>query len=722
MLGVLRGDVIKLFFLAALLLLATVSGAYADQYCILCHGANGPHVPQCGDTTTCGVSCHQGQLNAIMHPFGSGTPMSDVTTTTGISSSCRTCHQLPSTTHPFRINTNPGVVTQYPDLDQACGQCHGGGADSTTSPPQGGVVYLTKNQLGVAAPNLHSGSSQTVLASIDCILCHNGNPILPASVSHPTSSGTPGSGAAACRGCHAATGILHRKAAIDPDVLCGRCHGGSQGAGSEISPAPYFTAFQIGEVARVTHDSSQVSSINCDSCHATADPVAETLSAMGHPQSSITPGCLQCHTAGLHSGVTPSVTAIVNDGCSTCHGESGTAHKFTGFSDNPLVRFAAGIHTKSNPGSTCTGCHTGLVAENMIIGMNHPTLPGTTPSTCETCHWYSVILSGQTTSTFYSRPGQIPFDADHACGQCHGGSAGPGAVTHSAPYFDAATLISASKNLHSTKPTARFTWTTDPSLDYNVFFNASTSVCPSGAVCTYSMNFGDGTSGPIPTPGLTTSHVYANGTTRTAVLSVTSNLGTGSTATFSLSITPAYVASTPTAVAISGTQLSAFTATVNYTLSGGVAPYTVKTTWGDGYITTASGIASGASSTSHTYANAGTYTVTVTATDTGVNGAHVTTGTANTVVTIAQGSYTISGKVTRADGVTPVSSASVTLKQNGVTKKLVYTNSSGDYTMTSVAPGTYTMTVAKSGLTFANPAATLTVTSSNVVQNIRSLN
>ncbi len=234
------------------------------------------------------------------------------------------------------------------------------------------------------------------------------------------------------------------------------------------------------------------------------------------------------------------------------------------------------------------------------------------------------------------------------------------------------------------------------------------------------MDFGDGTSGTISGSGMTTSHAYSDGTMRTAVLTITSSIATSST--FSASVTPLYVASSPTSVAISGTQTSGYTATVNYSISNGVAPYSVKATWGDGYVTTAAGISSGATSTSHTYAAAGTYSVTITATDSGVNGSYVTTGSANTSVTIAQSSFSISGKVTRADGITPVASASVTLRLNGVAKKLAYTNTSGNYTITGVAPGTYTLTVAKSGLTFANPAAIVTVTSSNVVQDIKSAN
>ena len=186
----------------------------------------------------------------------------------------------------------------------------------------------------------------------------------------------------------------------------------------------------------------------------------------------------------------------------------------------------------------------------------------------------------------------------------------------------------------------------------------------------------------------------------------------GGSATRSVAVTPQYVASTPTAVSISPIVPVGYGVTANYTLSGGKAPYTVKTTWGDGSTQTATGVAAGANSVTHNYVNSGTYTVTVTATDSGVNGGYVTTKSANTSVTIVPSTFTVSGKVTRVDGTTPVAAAPVTLKLNGVAKKLAYTAADGTYTMTGVAPGTYTATVTKSGVTFANPAATITVSGS----------
>ncbi len=130
-----------------------------------------------------------------------------------------------------------------------------------------------------------------------------------------------------------------------------------------------------------------------------------------------------------------------------------------------------------------------------------------------------------------------------------------------------------------------------------------------------------------------------------------------------------------------------------------MGPYAVKATWGDGNVQMFSGVAAGSNTLSHAYANPGTYTVTITATDAGVNG-YVTTATANTAVTIVQTTMTVSGRITRNDGITGIGSASVTLKLNGVAKKLAYTDASGNFTITNVTPGMYIATAAKSGYTF----------------------
>jgi hypothetical protein len=239
------------------------------------------------------------------------------------------------------------------------------------------------------------------------------------------------------------------------------------------------------------------------------------------------------------------------------------------------------------------------------------------------------------------------------------------------------------------RPNSGFVAQTDSAVDYQMNFQSV--AC---ATCTYSWTLGDG--GTASSSSF--SHTYANNTPRSVALTVV-DAATGLSSSTTQTVTPRYVAANPTAVSITGSSVLGNTATINFTVSGGVGPYKVKTTWSDGSVTTASGVASGASSTSHTYTNTGTYTVTITATDTGVSGL-VTSSSKTTSVMITPGTGTITGLVTRVGGTVPVASASVTLKQNGVAKKLAYTNASGTYTMTGISAGTYTLTAAKSGLTF----------------------
>ncbi|MDA8099010.1 MAG: PKD domain-containing protein [Nitrospiraceae bacterium] len=243
-----RRALIGLLILLPLFLILATAARAQEMQCTDCHGITGPHATQCRDTS-CSTACHAGKLDAILHPSGAGTPMTDVTSSAGITAACNACHERPGATHPYRINTNPSATSVYPGLDSVCGQCHGGGTNSITNPPQFGVVYFTAGQLAVAAPRIHYADGMN---AADCTACHNGAQPL----NHPTGAETPGIGAAACRLCHLANGTLHHHLAgvtpaINVDSVCGQCHGGDTGAAK--NGAPQFDTATLANWSKDMH-------------------------------------------------------------------------------------------------------------------------------------------------------------------------------------------------------------------------------------------------------------------------------------------------------------------------------------------------------------------------------------------------------------------------------------------------------------------------------------
>jgi hypothetical protein len=252
------------------------------------------------------------------------------------------------------------------------------------------------------------------------------------------------------------------------------------------------------------------------------------------------------------------------------------------------------------------------------------------------------------------------------------------------------------------RPNSGFTWQTDSAVDYKVYFQVSEC-----ATCTYSWTLGDGGTADSST----FSHVYANNSSRTVSLSIF-DTASGMSRSTSHSVTPVYVAATP--MSLSGVNMtpSGYSPTVNWSIGGGVAPYTISTNWGDGLNSSTSQASAGAGSASHTYVSSGTYTVTITAKDSGVGGINITTAKATINVTLAP--VSASGLVTTSTG-TPLSGVSLSLQTGGVTKKMATSLTNGTYSFPNVAPGNYTVTATKSGYTFASPAASVSVSGSGDV-------
>ncbi len=147
-------------------------------------------------------------------------------------------------------------------------------------------------------------------------------------------------------------------------------------------------------------------------------------------------------------------------------------------------------------------------------------------------------------------------------------------------------------------------------------------------------------------------------------------------------------------------------------LGDGNASLQIVVDWGDGTpksFTTQGGLVS------HSYGRAGTFTVTQRAIDSRLQ---QSIRTCSTQATPAY--FTIAGTVYRADGTTPVASASVVLKTwpAGLIFKTVYTAGDGTFSVASLKPGTYTVTVNQPGYAF-TVLAPITVGPSSLSNIIR---
>jgi predicted secreted protein len=82
--------------------------------------------------------------------------------------------------------------------------------------------------------------------------------------------------------------------------------------------------------------------------------------------------------------------------------------------------------------------------------------------------------------------------------------------------------------------------------------------------------------------------------------------------------------------------------------------------------------------------------------------------------------YKITNTVLPSDGLTAITGASVYLKQSNHARQIVKSDGTGAFSFTNVLPGSYTIFVYKSGVTF-GAAVPVTVTSADAAQNIKAI-
>ncbi len=317
------------------------------------------------------------------------------------------------------------------------------------------------------------------------------------------------------------------------------------------------------------------------------------------------------------------------------------------------------------------------------------------------------------------------------------GGVGLSGVTLTAPGAGAGSATTDSSGNYTITGVANGSYTVTPSKSGYTFAPTSTSVTVSGAnqtgknftaaatVSTYSIS-GTVTASSVGLSGVTMTLSGAG--SGSATTDSSGNYTITGVANGSYTVTPSKsgytFAPTSTSVAVSGANQSGknFTATATvstYSISGTVTSSSVGLS---GVTMTLSGAGSGSATTDSSgnytitgVAN-GSYTVTPsksgytfapTSTSVAVSGANQSGKNFTATATVA--TYSISGMVTSSSaGLT-----GVTITLSGAGSGSATTDSSGDYTITGVANGSYTVTPSRSGYTFSPASTSVTVSGAN---------
>lgn len=445
--------------------------------------------------------------------------------------------------------------------------------------------------------------------------------------------------------------------------------------------------------------------------------------AEGSDASNSQGNCMTCHDPhwSLHD-TNPEAEPFRRE-CVTCHSHPAGEASLSGA---PQIDLSTINHLKG-PGTPL---------ENMATRPNEP---------CEICHMPRSSPGGQRMhlwristdpayETFgatrvntaadgaYANAGWV--DLDLACGQCHGGDAGP--AQPGVPYFTRAQLAQVAEGIHDSAGVTyqvTFKFTVNGSNPLQV---ATDAIVECGGTCpalTYDWDWGDGTAHGTSDPD---AHTYASDGLKTVTLTVrlASNARVVGTAKRSIRLRNPDMP--PTASSATACTWNANSWTMTFvddsaddgpdadTLSGdGNASLQIVIDWGDGQLKSIG--AQGATFT-HTYTRPGSYTVVQSAIDSKLRRA---TSACSTLATPAP--FTISGTVKNTDGSAGLSGAAVRLKKGGKIAKVVYTNVTGAFSAGSLKPGTYQIYVSKTGYTFAAPAATVTIGPSSAGNTIQSI-
>jgi hypothetical protein len=349
-----------------------------------------------------------------------------------------------------------------------------------------------------------------------------------------------------------------------------------------------------------------------------------------------------------------------------CHGGDGTAKTgIPAYTKAQLAGAAANMHTAGGGTSNCGACH---AAPNHQLNAADPRYP-----TCTSCHTTHHDGVQETTSA--------------VCSNCH--TSGP-EIT-----FTPGQIAVLAENFHNTiARTANFT--TAPGASKEAIFTVTTA-CSSGS-CTYDWLFGDSATA-VTVGTAVTSHTYATAGSYSAVVTMHDGASTTMSGAKTVSVTAINTPPTPSrTVSVAGWVVTIADSSTDLETTN-QADLDVTVGCGSGGVRSplAAPVAANTVVTC-TYTTAGTRYITHKVAD--PDGAQATS--ANETVYVPT-KYTVKGKVTKSDGITPISGVILYLNNGIKNTNSASTVTGGTFTFSGVVPGTYSVKALKSGYTFATP-------------------
>ncbi len=450
-------------------------------------------------------------------------------------------------------------------------------------------------------------------------------------------------------------------------------------------------AFAAAGTARAQSQCPGETAHSCTTCHdmthqqirACTDCHAKNLSLLLHPTGIGTPladptkACLTCHLPGGFHPLPPvSPTVDLTLVCGQCHGAGAVGASTTG-------TIAAGSRslTVADPTGFATGQQVTVAGAALVCAQ-----------TQDLATWVSA--TDGSVVTLVGTAGQGVADAAVTISPTHNNAAA----------FTLDQLTAYAAGIHNDAPTAAFSYTYGNPNTLQVNVDAATSRCSgSNANCdAYDWDWGDGT--PHGS-GRTTSHVYAAAGRYSITLTVTQCGVQSGSVTVPVNVSaPDYP---PTLSASCTFNVNTWTVSIVDASQDDHGVRQVSENWGDGSAISTQTIASPQPNTptnlvfNHTYllpptAPATSYTVTESVYDTI---SQRTTAALACTPPVAPAYFTVSGYVYQSNGTTPVATALVQVKIGSTTRQ-AYTTTNGSYSIGLLKPGSYTMTVTRSGFTF----------------------